>query len=302
VIAIAAGVFNSLALKGDGTVVAWGRDNWFGQCNVHKELANVTAIAMGWSYGLALKDDGTVAEWGWDDFDGEYFLPSVLGLTDVTAIAAGYCHSLVLKDDGTVVAWGVNWDGQCDVPAGLTDVVAIACGHLHSLALKRDGTVVAWGDNWDGQCDVPDGLTNVVAISAGGYHSLAIVPSGATTQSPRPVPHWWLRSKFPNEPDTPQDWNNLVGNDYGTPYTVWQSYVIGFKDPTDPNNRFRATIKMDNGWPWPDITFVPDLREARKYTLLSTSTLTPPDWREEWDWWNPGDMRFFKVNVDLWGY
>lgn len=46
-----------------GTIVAWG-NNEYGQCNVPTNLSNVTAIAAGWCYSLALKDDGTVVAWG----------------------------------------------------------------------------------------------------------------------------------------------------------------------------------------------------------------------------------------------
>ena len=46
VTAITAGFEHTLALKDDGTVVAWG-DNEHGQCDVPINLTNVTAIAAG---------------------------------------------------------------------------------------------------------------------------------------------------------------------------------------------------------------------------------------------------------------
>ena len=185
VTAIAAGYSHSLALKSDGTVVAWGcAASTSGQCNVPNGLADVTAIAAGASHSLALKSDGTVVAWGCGNpnFDaGQCDVPS--DLSGVTAIAASDHHSLALKSDGTVVAWGCGppigypFDfGQCDVPAGLTGVTAIAAGYADSLALKSDGTVVAWGcalSSDHGQCDVPSGLSGVTAIAAGYSHSLA---------------------------------------------------------------------------------------------------------------------------------
>ena len=63
VIAIAAGYAHSLALKSDGTVVAWG-SNDYGQSNVPAGLTGVTAIAGGYGHSLALKSDGTVVAWG----------------------------------------------------------------------------------------------------------------------------------------------------------------------------------------------------------------------------------------------
>src|SRR5258706_9821249 len=106
VTAIAAGYYDTYAVKSDGTVVAWGgnyrRD---GQETVVAGLSGVTAIAVGYYDVLALKSDGTVPAWG----SG---LTAPPGLTGVTAVAAGYYHSVALKSDGTVVAWGNNIYGQ----------------------------------------------------------------------------------------------------------------------------------------------------------------------------------------------
>jgi alpha-tubulin suppressor-like RCC1 family protein len=179
VVAIAAVVSRSLALKSDGTVVAWG-DNWEGQSTVPSGLSGVVAIAAGGAHSLALKSDGTVVAWG-DSGSGQSTVPS--GLNGVVAIAAGDNHSLALKSDGTVVAWGAYRPST--VPDGLSGVVAISAGEAHSLALKSDGTVMAWGDNGDGQSTVPDGLTCVVAIAAGYAQSLALIV--ATNQYTAPA-------------------------------------------------------------------------------------------------------------------
>jgi alpha-tubulin suppressor-like RCC1 family protein len=53
VMAISAGTAHSLALKNDGTVVAWG-DNSSGQTNLPVGLTNVTAISAGGSHNLAV--------------------------------------------------------------------------------------------------------------------------------------------------------------------------------------------------------------------------------------------------------
>ena len=63
VIGIAAGMAHNLALKADGTVIAWGY-NYFGQCNVPAGLTNVVAIKAGANFSLALKSDGTLTAWG----------------------------------------------------------------------------------------------------------------------------------------------------------------------------------------------------------------------------------------------
>ena len=54
VVAIAAGDEHTVALKQDGTVVAWG-DNGYGQTKVPAGLSGVVAIAAGVGHTVALK-------------------------------------------------------------------------------------------------------------------------------------------------------------------------------------------------------------------------------------------------------
>ena len=176
VVGIAAGWAHDLALKQDGTVIAWGSP-----ATVPDGLAGVVAIAAGFDHDLAIKQDGTVVAWGNNDY-GQCDVPT--NLTGVIAIAGGGHHSLAVRHDGTVVAWGLNIHEQCNVPAGLTGVVAVAAGDFHSLALKQDGTVVAWGTYFDGTgsydipMTVPSGLNRVVSIAAGQWYCLAVKQDG----------------------------------------------------------------------------------------------------------------------------
>jgi len=201
VIAIATGGsenYSSLALKQDGTVAELGPS---GQLSVPSGLSNVTAIALGEAHGLALKKDGTVVAWGSDANAGGYNCGQATvpnGLTNVIAIAAGDYHSLALQQDGTVVAWGGNVDnagafkGQATVPAGLSNVIAIAAGANCSMAIKQDGTVTGWGDDSSGQLDVPDGLTDAVAVSVGVQNCLGLNRDGT-------VVGWaWSASTIPS--------------------------------------------------------------------------------------------------------
>ncbi|HXI73859.1 MAG TPA: hypothetical protein VNN22_26245 [Verrucomicrobiae bacterium] len=95
VVAIAAGSQHSVALKSDGTVVAWG-NNAFGQTNVPSGLSNVIAIALG-------------------------------GNESANQV-------LAVKADGKLVAWGGS-GAQTNVPIGMTNVMVAAVGSAHSLAL-----------------------------------------------------------------------------------------------------------------------------------------------------------------------
>ncbi|WP_315911007.1 RCC1 domain-containing protein [Xylanibacillus composti] len=175
VVAIAAGEDHSLALKTDGTVVAWG---YFGATDVPDGLSGVVSITAGGNHSLALKADGSVVAWG-SNHEGQTTVPAEAE-SGVAAIAAGNYHSLALKADGSVVAWGSNHEGQTTVPMEAeSDVVAIAAGYGHSLALKADGSVVAWGSNVYDQTTVPaEAESGVVAIAAGSHHSLALKADG----------------------------------------------------------------------------------------------------------------------------
>ncbi len=175
--AIDATFYYSLALKNDGTVVAWG-DASNAVTQVPAALTGVTAIAAGGFHALALKADGTVVAWGALNLSADSPTRIPAGLRDVVAVAAEFDYSLALKKDGTVVAWGNNGSGQTNVPPGLSQVTAIAAASGHAIALKSDGTVVGWGGEGTfrpyGEQIPPQGLTQVKAISAGGQRSLAI--------------------------------------------------------------------------------------------------------------------------------
>jgi hypothetical protein len=125
VVGIAAGVYHSLALKGDGTVAGWSQND-FGQDNPPAGLSNVTAIAAGWGTSLALKQDGTLEQWGWDGGYGLY--STAHSLSNITSIAACWDCLMALKGDRTVFVWGKSEHGETNMPCGLTNVVAIAGG------------------------------------------------------------------------------------------------------------------------------------------------------------------------------
>jgi alpha-tubulin suppressor-like RCC1 family protein len=154
-------------------------------------LSNVVAIAGGGYHSLALKADGTVVAWGAGTSNtgsspnyGQAIVPD--GLTNVVAIAGGSYHSLAVKADGTVVAWGAGTNstgsnpnyGQAMVPGGLSNVVAIAAGRYQSLALKTDGTTLGWGDNSYGLTNTLIGAANGMAIAGSGYHNLVLEGDG----------------------------------------------------------------------------------------------------------------------------
>jgi alpha-tubulin suppressor-like RCC1 family protein len=148
VLAVSAGTHHTLAIRGDGTLWAWG-NNTFGQ------LGN--------------------GQWG---LDAHSAVPvQVLGpdgegvFTGAVAVAGGWDHSVALREDGTVWTWGSACHGQLGDGAadsnrvsthpvqvlspggeGVFDCVrAVTCGAHHTVALREDGTVWTWGGGWEGQ-------------------------------------------------------------------------------------------------------------------------------------------------------
>jgi alpha-tubulin suppressor-like RCC1 family protein len=175
VTAIAAGYEDSLALKSDGTVNAWGY-NLYGETNVPSGLSGVTAIACGPYHDLALKSDGTVVGWG---ATGQYNFGQTTNnpaATNVVAIAAGTSHTLALRADGSVVQWG-NTGDLTIIPSTVTNVIAIAAGGNFNVALRANGTVVQWGSGLLSY-PTPVNLSNVVAITASGTHATALKNDG----------------------------------------------------------------------------------------------------------------------------
>jgi alpha-tubulin suppressor-like RCC1 family protein len=189
-VAVAAGSAHTVALRSDGTVWAWG-DNEYG------ELGNNTTTGYGANpcpvQVLGLNGSGY--------------------LTGVVAVAAGDEFTVALKSDGTVWAWGYNKFGQVGDgtttnrstpvqvvgPRGtghLTGVVAVAAGEEPAAAVKSDGTVWCWGSGGEGELGDNGAepwtftpvqvlgfggsgyLTGVVAIAAGWFHLVALKSDG----------------------------------------------------------------------------------------------------------------------------
>jgi alpha-tubulin suppressor-like RCC1 family protein len=126
----------------------------------------------------ALKSDGTVWAWGENDYgqlgDGtttSRAIPvQVSGVNKVVAIAArDYgIHNLAVKSDGTVWEWPTAERLTPVHVTGLSEVVAVADGLAHSLALKHDGSVWAWGRNLRGQLGVQTTVIRTTPVQVVG--------------------------------------------------------------------------------------------------------------------------------------
>jgi alpha-tubulin suppressor-like RCC1 family protein len=189
IVAVAAGLASSMALRQDGVVLVWGQ-NSAGQLGLGDEspraaptpvpgLANIRAIAAGGGQAFAIRGDGAVLAWG-NNRDGQLGLgpaasggyvrsPRIveaLAGANVVAVAAGYFHTIALLADGSVRTFGASNVGQAGSPtgvdgfgafpspirpAGVDAVTAVAAGQYHTLALRRDGTALSWGHAGEGR-------------------------------------------------------------------------------------------------------------------------------------------------------
>lgn len=213
--ALAGGAAHVLALRADGSVLAWGAD-YSGQTDVPAPAqSDVIAIAASEDHSLALRHDGSVIAWGSNKF-GESDVPAA-ARSGVVAVAAGWLHSVALKSDGTVVTWGNNGNRQSDVPPGIQGrVSAISAGEYHTAALvepiapriakapadrsvpigNRAGlTIDAQGPNLTYQwrnagVNIPDGTNRVYNLPfspAGEYTVVVANTFGIVTSAPPTV-------------------------------------------------------------------------------------------------------------------
>ena len=233
----------SLALSADGTVYAWGR-NEYGQLGNGVTATNspipvavkttgtsmdgktIMQVAAGATHSLALATDGTIYAWGKNEYgqlgnDSTINSPVPVAVKTtgtpmdgkkIIQIHAGYEHSLALASDGTVYAWGRNNYGQlgkndatdAHIPAAVRTlgtpmagkiIVQLAAGNSQSIALASDGTVYTWGWNQYGQlgngttmnsripvavvtAGTPLAGKTISQIAAGNAHALAMTDDG----------------------------------------------------------------------------------------------------------------------------
>ncbi len=213
---IAATDGNSIFIKEDGSVWAWGRND-YGQIgdgtktdrNTQRlpvQLTGITdciAVSIGsnsfnWStHALALKKDGTVWAWGNNksgqlgdgSFDYKNNPVQVKGIEGITAISCGEKFSLALKNDGTVWTWGENKFGQLGIGTNsdsnipikinnLEGIIFIAAETMSSIALKNDGTVWTWGNNHFGQLGDGTNTKTNIPVKVNVLNDVVLIAGG----------------------------------------------------------------------------------------------------------------------------
>ena len=172
---------HTLAIKTDGTLWAWGYNQYFGSLGIGDETNRSSPVQVGalttWAqvttapnFSLAIKTDGTLWAWGRNS-NGclglgngtNYSSPVQVGaLTNWSKVEATDDGCMAIKTDGTLWAWGRNFDGQLGLGdtsfrgspvqvGALTTWAELGLGNYQSAAIKTDGTLWTWGKNNFGQ-------------------------------------------------------------------------------------------------------------------------------------------------------
>lgn len=174
---------------------------------------NIT-ISAGSSHSMAIKNDGSLWAWGRNDngqlgdrTTTDRYTPVKI-MDFVTSVSAGTIHTMAIKNDGSLWAWGMNAGGRLGdgtttdryAPVKIMDsVVSVSSGSAYTMAIKTDGSLWAWGRNnygnigdgtvseYDNGLLVSDSdrlfpvkiMDSVVSVSAGGWSTMVIKTDGS---------------------------------------------------------------------------------------------------------------------------
>ena len=176
----------TLAIKKDGTLWAWGRNN-YGQLgdgsttDRHSPVqigsaGNWASVSINCGSTMAIKKDGTLWAWGANSYgqlgDGstiDKHSPIQIGSAgNWASVSINTGSTMAIKKDGTLWAWGLNNSGQVGdgsttdrhspVQIGFaSNWASVSINTGSTMAIKKDGTLWGWGANSYGQ--VGDGST-----------------------------------------------------------------------------------------------------------------------------------------------
>ena len=254
--AVSGGDDYSLALKSNGTLYAWGRNDrgqlgigGTGSETTPRQVGNADdwkTIAAGKNHSLAIKSDGTLYAWGanhvgqlgngengtnFNDKSKDKTAPIQIGTDrDWQTISAGNDYSSALKDAGALYTWGSNvvgelGDGTTTNKSSPTRIStgwsAVSGGDSHILAIKTDNTLHSWGGNDSGQ--------------------LGIGTTSRSENSPTQISAGWKAVAAGR-------WHSLALKSDGTLY-AWGHNTIGQLGLGDSTNRDRpAKVGSDTDW------------------------------------------------------
>jgi len=150
----------------------------------------IPSLASGEDFSVALKADGSIETWGKNNFGQlglgntiNYDEPQEIEKIEETIveIVAGNSHVLALGESGKIYAWGLNTSGQ--VGNGtianqveqatviniygneLSKIIRVEAHGDNSFAINEDGQVFAWGKDFGTKAKQLTELNNVIDVS-----------------------------------------------------------------------------------------------------------------------------------------
>ena len=170
-VSISAGFDHTVGLKSDGSLWAWGLNNYDRLDERIPEVAvryvperigsdtNWGSVYAGGWYIMGLKSDGSLWAWGQLGTNTNRNSPQRIGSDNNWVLISAYkggnvsgTHALGLKSDGSL--WDCSAIGNNNSPQRIgndNNWVSISRGFDHALGLKSDGSLWAWGGNSYGQ-------------------------------------------------------------------------------------------------------------------------------------------------------
>ena len=128
---VAAGGYHTCAIKHNGELYCWGRNN-YGQTDVVE--GRYLDVSTNYWHTCAVTDEGNITCWGDNEF--EQALPRS---GDFVAVAAGYMHTCGLLQNGEVECWGLD-DARIIAPEG--PFISIDAGWYHTCGVRMDQSAV----------------------------------------------------------------------------------------------------------------------------------------------------------------
>jgi alpha-tubulin suppressor-like RCC1 family protein len=167
VVSIAAGGYQSCALRSNKQVWCWGRTVDFSPSSPESlstpvEVLTLTeSISVGDYYACAVTTTHNVACWGTESAlftTSRNFATTVPGLSGVKVVSMGTSSACVVLDTSQVKCWGYNTYGEAGQPAMTTvshpSIVGVAAGaatvtvaNTTTCAVFLSGSYTCWGDN-----------------------------------------------------------------------------------------------------------------------------------------------------------